>query len=105
MFKLKRFFPQELEIQITPEQLVSMFPVELQEHPFMGEILRVWKTEDKTYSPLEANPEEIIDLTKDRKHIQLKKEKMLEILNNTSRFKIVLYYQDKEDLYEVEKIS
>jgi len=104
VFRLKRFYPQKLEIEVTPQQLISMFPIELQEHPFMGEIIRVWKTEKETFSPLTAKKEDIIDLTKDKKHIQMKKEKMLEILQSVEKFKIILYYEDKEDLYEVEKI-
>ena len=98
---LQRFYPQEMTIEITPQQLISMFPIELQEHPFMGEINRVWKTDKEVYSVDTIDKDFVVDLTKDRKHLQVKKEKMLEILNNLDEFEIVLYYEDKEDLYKV----
>ncbi len=100
-FILKRFYPQEMTIEITPQQLISMFPIELQEHPFMGEINRVWKTDNKVYSVNTIDKDFVVDLTKDRKHLQVKREKMLEILNDLNEFEIVLYYEDKEDIYKV----
>ncbi|RMA97025.1 hypothetical protein [Hydrogenothermus marinus] len=103
-FKLKRYFPQEIEIEITDKQLLDMFPIEEQEHPFMGNIERVWKSENQIFSIKNSNPEDIIDLSGKTKHIQLKKEKMFDILSNLEKFQIILYYEDKEDLYDVIKI-
>ncbi len=100
-YVLKRFYPQEMSIEITPQQLVSMFPVELQEHPFMGEIKRIWKNDSEEFSVDTIDKEFIVDLTKDRKHLQVKKEKMLEILSSLKSFEIILYYEDKEDIYKV----
>ncbi len=100
-FILQRFYPQEMTIEITPQQLISMFPIELQEHPFMGEINRVWRTDNNVYSVDTVDKEFVVDLTKDRKHLQVKKEKILEILNDLDEFEIVLYYEDKEDIYKV----
>ncbi len=100
-FILQRFYPQEMTIEITPQQLISMFPIELQEHPFMGDINRVWRVDNKVYSVDTVDKEFVVDLTKDRKHLQVKKEKMLEILNDLNEFEIVLYYEDKEDIYKV----
>lgn len=76
-FKLKRYFPQEIEIEITDKQLLDMFPIEEQEHPFMGNIERVWKSENQIFSIKNSNPEDIIDLSGKTKHIQLKKKKCL----------------------------
>jgi len=104
-FKLKRFFPQEIEIEITDKQLIQMFPIEIQEHPFMGEISRQWQSDSKIFSVETSNPEEIIDISTNSKHIQIKKEIMEKILSSLNRFKIVLYYEDKEDIYEVEKVQ
>ncbi len=104
-FRLERFYPQKMEIEITPQQLISMFPIEVQEHPFMGEIKRVWKTKDSVYSVDTIEENFVLDLTKDRKHLQVKKEKMLEILSNIKEFEIILYYEGKEDLYKVEKLE
>ncbi|EDP74329.1 hypothetical protein [Hydrogenivirga sp. 128-5-R1-1] len=104
-FKLKRFFPQEIEIEITDKQLVQMFPIEVQEHPFMGEISRQWQSNEQIFSVESAKPEELIDMSTNSKHIQLKKETMEKILSSLNKFKIVLYYEDKEDIYEVEKIQ
>ncbi len=104
MFKLKRFEPTKLEIDITPKQLVRMFPIELQEHPFMGIIERVWKTKDKIYS-VKTIPEEFIKIaSKDKIHKIVKEEKMLEILSNLDNFEIILFYEDKEDKYTVSRI-
>ncbi len=82
-----------------------MFPIELHEHPFMGEISRQWIAQDKTYSVEKANEDEVIDLSKDTKHIQMKQEVMEKILKELDNFKIVLFYEDKEDIYEVTKLS
>ncbi|RUM50517.1 MAG: hypothetical protein DSY47_01505 [Hydrogenothermus sp.] len=103
IYQLKRFHPTEIQIQITDKQLIQMFPIEVQEHPFMGQIQRVWKTEDFTYSIGTSKKEDILDLSKDALHLQLKKEKMEEILQTLEEFKIILYYEDKEDIYEVKR--
>ena len=104
-FKLKRFFPQEIQIEVTDKQLIQMFPIEVQEHPFMGEITRQWHSDSKIFSVENSNPEDIIDLSTNSKHIQMKKEVMEDILSRLEKFKIVLYYEDKEDIYEVEKLQ
>ena len=104
MFKLKRYTPTKLEIEITPKQLVGMFPIEVQEHPYMGIIERVWKSNDKIYS-VKTIPEEFIkEIFKDKVHKIVKEEKMLEILSQLENFEIILYYQNKEDKYEVFKV-
>jgi hypothetical protein len=105
MFKLIREFPQRMEIQATPQQIVSMFPIEVQEHPHMGEIERVWKTDEEIFSVNTIPEEFILDLTKKRKHLQVSNEKMLEILQSIESFKIILYYEGNEDIYIVEKIE
>ena len=105
MFKLIREIPQRMEITATPQQIVSMFPIEVQEHPHMGEIERIWKTETEQFSVNTLPQESIIDLTKKRKHLQVKSEKMLEILQTIKNFQIVLYYEGNEDIYFVEKIE
>jgi hypothetical protein len=105
IYKLKRYHPVELEIEISDKQLISMFPIEVQEHPSMGQIQRVWKSKDFTYSIGTSNKEDVLDLTKDALHLQLKKEKLEEILQELEEFKIILYYEDKEDIYEVKKIK
>ncbi len=104
-FRLERFYPQKLEIEITAQQLVSMFPVEIQEHPFMGEIKRVWKTKEKTFSVDSVEKEDVLNLSKDKKHLQVKREKLLQILSEIDKFEIVLFYENKEDIYKVEKIK
>ncbi|WP_457625401.1 hypothetical protein [Persephonella sp.] len=103
-FRLKRTYPTELEITVTSEQIISMFPIELQEHPYMGMINRVWKTEDNLFSVDTVSPEFVEDLTAEKKYLKVKDEKLLKILRNVSRFRIILYYENKEDIYHVEKI-
>ena len=104
MFKLKRYSPTKLEIDITPNQLVGMFPIEVQEHPFMGVIERIWKSGDKVFS-IKTIPEKFVDsVSKDKLHKVVKKEKMLQILSELDNFEIILFYEDKEDRYEVLKI-
>lgn len=103
IYQLKRFYPTDIQIQITDKQLLQMFPIEVQEHPFMGQIQRVWKTEDFTYSIGTSKKEDILDLSKDTIHLQLKEEKMEEILQTLEEFKIILYYENKEDIYEVKR--
>ncbi len=103
-FRLKRFFPTQLEITVTPQQIVSMFPVELQEHPTMGIINRVWRTGKEIFS-VETIPDEfVLDLTQNRKHLRVKDERLYQILSDIKEFEIVLYYENKEDIYRVERI-
>jgi len=104
-FRLKRTYPTTLEITVTPSQIIQMFPVELQEHPSMGIIKRVWKTEGQIYS-VDAFPEDAIeDLSGSRKYLRLKDEYMKQLLSEMNRFQIILYYQDKEDVYFVERLN
>ncbi len=104
-FRLRREYPTQLEITVTAQQLVSMFPIEIQEHPFMGLIIRVWKTSDKTYS-VENTPENyVVDLSGDRKYVKVKDEYMFQILSNLENFEIVLFYENREDVYQVKKIT
>ncbi len=105
MFKLIREYPQKMEIKATPQQIVSMFPIEVQEHPHMGEIERIWKSDTEEFSVSTLPKEYVIDLTKKRKHLQVSSEKMLEILQSVKSFKIILYYEGNEDIYFVEKIE
>lgn len=104
MFKLKRYYPVEMEVEISPQQIVSMFPIEIQEHPTMGIIERIWKAEDSVYSIKTIQDEFITDLSQGRIHKKVKTEKMLEILQNLDKFEILLYYEDKVDKYNVERI-
>ncbi len=104
-FLLKRFYPTNLQIEATDKQILQMFPVEKQEHPFMGIISRVWLTEDKEISVDTSPKEDVLDLSKDGLHLQLNPEKLQQILQSLDKFKIVLYYEDKEDIYEVERID
>ena len=70
----------------------------------MGMINRVWKTEREIFS-VETIPDEfILDLTQDRKHLRVKDEKLYHILSDMKEFEIVLYYEDKEDIYKVERV-
>ena len=107
MFKLKRFYPTELEIEISPQQLVQMFPIEIQEHPTMGIIERVWKTGKNVYSVESLEDKFVIDMSQNQNklHKRIKPEKMLEILQNLDRFEIILYYQNNEDKYIVTSSS
>ncbi len=104
-FLLKRFYPTSLQIEATDKQILQMFPVEKQEHPFMGIISRVWLTDNREISVDNFPQDEILDLSKDGLHLQLKPEKLEEILSSIDKFKIVLYYEGKEDVYEVERID
>ncbi len=71
----------------------------------MGEIERIWKTENEIFSVKTLDKEDVLDLTKKRKHLQVKNEKMLEILQNLQDFQIMLFYEGKEDIYFVKKLS
>ncbi|WP_029520261.1 hypothetical protein [Persephonella sp. IF05-L8] len=103
-FRLERFYPTKLEITITPQQLISMFPIEVQEHPTMGLISRIWKSNQEIFSVDTLPSEDIEDLTTTKKYLKVKEPKMLEILQSLDNFEIVLYYEDKEDIYRVTKL-
>lgn len=102
-FKLIRYFPQRIEIEVLPSQLVSMFPIEIQPHPVFGQLKRVWKTKSNEYSVENFTEEEVQVLNSDN-HIKLKDETMLKLLQQLDTFQIVLYYSDKQDIYEVIKV-
>ncbi len=103
MFKLIRNVPTHIEINITPNQLISMFPIEVQEHPTMGIVERIWKTDSAVFST-ETLSDCIVNLSNNRKHIKVCDEKMLSLLNELSEFEIILFYEGKEDKYSVKKI-
>ncbi|HHG75631.1 MAG TPA: hypothetical protein ENK22_11340 [Persephonella sp.] len=103
-FKLKRFYPTQLEIIVTAQQIVSLFPIEIQEHPFMGLINRVWRDNKKIYSVETLSGEFILDLSHNKKHLRIKDEKLYQILSELTQFEIILYYENKEDIYKVEKL-
>lgn len=103
-FKLTRFYPQKVEIEILDSQIISMFPIEIQEHSTFGLIKRVWQTQDTVYD-VENYPDEYKEnLSSTKTYIKLKDDVMKEILKGLSEFKIVLYYQDKEDIYQVKRV-
>ncbi len=104
MFRLIREVPHRIEITITPPQLISMFPIELQEHPTMGEIERIWKSKDKIFS-VSTLEDCVVNVSNHRKHLKVCNEKMLEVLENLDRFEIILFYEGTEDKYIVEKID
>lgn len=70
----------------------------------MGLISRIWKSEDKIFSVDTLPSEDVEDLTTTKKYLKVKDSKMLEILQNLDNFEIVLYYEDKEDIYKVTKL-
>ena len=105
MFKIKRYKPTKIEVDITTKQLVGMFPIEVQEHSHMGIIERVWKVGNEIYS-VKTIPEQFVtDLSKNKLHKLVNEEKMLNILSKIEHFEIILYYEGKEDRYEVHKID
>ncbi len=104
MFKLIRDFPTRIEINITPNQLISMFPIEVQEHPTMGEIERIWKSTEGEVFSVETLSDCIVNLSNNRKHIKVCDDKMLSILNTINEFEIILFYEGKEDKYTVKKL-
>ncbi|MBK3333220.1 hypothetical protein GWK41_09075 [Persephonella atlantica] len=104
-FRLKREYPAHLEITVTSKQLISMFPIEIQEHPFMGIISRVWRTSDQVYSVENIPPEHITDLSGERKYLKVKDQYMSQLLSALEKFEIVLFYEDREDIYQVERIT
>ena len=70
----------------------------------MGMINRIWRTEKEIFS-VETIPDEfILDLTENRKYLRVKDEKLYNILSDLDNFEIVLYYEDKEDIYKVERL-
>ncbi|MDQ7055499.1 MAG: hypothetical protein Q9M89_03010 [Persephonella sp.] len=104
-FRLKREYPTQLEITVTSKQLISMFPIEIQEHPFMGIISRVWRTSDNIHSVETIPPEHITDLSGERKYLRVKDRYMSQLLSALEKFDIVLFYEGREDIYQVEKIA
>lgn len=80
-----------------------MFPVEIQSHPVFGELKRVWKTSDSEYS-VECFSQEDVQIVNPGHHMKLKDEVMLRLLQNLEKFQIVLYYSDKQDIYDVVRI-
>jgi len=70
----------------------------------MGTINRVWKTDKEIFSVDTISDEFILDITQDRKHLRVKDEKLYQILSEIKKFEIILYYENKEDMYRVEKI-
>lgn len=102
-FRLIRNFPHRIEIEVLPAQIVSMFPVEVQVHPVFGQLRRTWKTENTEYCVENFNQEQV-QVVATGKHIKLKDDIMLSILQQIDRFQIVLYYSDKQDIYDVVKL-
>ncbi len=103
-FRLIRSDPTKLEVEITSSQLISMLPIEIQEHPVMGEIERVWLSDKKVYSVKNLDPSSV-EIHLEGKHIKISDEKMLSILQTLEKFEIALYYEGKVDKYIVEKIK
>lgn len=104
-YKLTRHHPQKIEIEVLDSQLISMFPIEIQEHPTFGLIKRVWITKNDIYD-VENYPEEYREnLSSKKTYIKLKDDVIRKILDGLTEFKIVLYYQDKEDTYDVKLIT
>lgn len=102
-FKLTRNIPQHIEIEVLANQLISMFPIEVQHHPFFGNIRRVWRSGSVEYSVDNFNDEDK-EVIGTGKHIKLKDDVMLKILQNIENFHIVLYYSDSKDTYEVRRV-
>lgn len=104
-YRLTRYYPQKIEIEVLDNQIISMFPIEIQEHSTFGLIKRVWMTENDVYD-VEKYPEEYIEnLSFTKKYIKLRDDVMKNILEGLNEFRIVLYYQDKEDIYDVKSIT
>ncbi|ACN98909.1 hypothetical protein [Sulfurihydrogenibium azorense] len=103
-YRLTRFYPQKIEIEILDTQIISMFPIEIQEHPTFGFIKRVWQTQDTVYDVENYTDEYKENLSSTKTYIKLKDSVMKQILEGLSEFKIILYYQDKEDIYQVKRV-
>lgn len=104
IFKLIRYTPQKIEIEITENQVIQMFPIELTEHPNFGLIKRLWKSENQTYSIENFDACQILDLSTTKIYKKLKDEVMLDILNKEEKLKIVLIYNNTEDIYDLIKL-
>lgn len=102
-YRLIRYIPQKIEIEVLPAQIISMFPIEIQHHPFFGMLKRVWKVEEVEYS-VEGFEQDEVEVVVPNKHTKLKEEVMLKILHHIDKFQIILYYSDKQDVYEVVKV-
>ncbi len=103
-FRLIRYTPQRIEIEITINQVIQMFPIEVADHPTFGFIERYWKSENNIYSVNNFDESLINNLSSTKLHKKLKDDVMLDILNKEERFKIVLKYEDKEDIYDLVKL-
>jgi hypothetical protein len=104
IFKLIRYTPQKIEIEITENQVIQMFPIELTEHPNFGIIQRFWKSENQTYSIDNFDASQILDLSTTKIYKRLKDDVMLDILNKEEKLKIVLIYDNTEDVYDLIKL-
>jgi len=104
IFKLIRYTPQKIEIEITENQVIPMFPIELTEHPNFGIIQRFWKSENQTYSIDNLDASRILDLSTTKIYERLKDDVMLDILNKEGKLKIVLIYNNTEDVYDLIKL-
>ena len=103
-YKLKRYIPQKIEIEVLDSQIISMFPIEIQEHPTFGLIKRIWISQGQIYDVENFSADYIENLSSSRTYIKLRDDIMKKILADLRSFKIVLYYEDKEDIYEVEAL-
>ncbi len=103
-YKLTRYYPQKIEIEVLDIQIISMFPIEIQEHPTFGTIKRVWITEKDIYHVEKYSDEYTEKLSSTKLYTKLKDDVMRKILEGLSEFKIILYYQDKEDVYQVKRV-
>lgn len=103
-FKLKRYVPQNLEIEILSTQLIAMFPIEIQQHQNFGKIRRVWKVDNEEFSVEKFSKEDIDVISTSKIHSKVKDDILFRLLQNIDKFKIILYYADREDIYEVEKV-
>lgn len=104
MFRLIRYTPQKIEIEITANQVIQMFSIEITEHPTFGFIERLWKSENSVYSINSFDEDLIYNLSSTKLHKKLKDNVMLEILNKEERLKIILKYENKEDVYDLVKL-
>ncbi len=104
IFRLIRYTPQKIEIEITANQVIQMFPIEITEHPTFGFIERLWKLRNGIYSINSFDENLIYNLSSTKLHKKLKDDVMLDILNKEERFKIILKYENKEDIYDLVKL-
>lgn len=103
-FQLSRLYPQKVEIEVLPSQIVSMFPIEVQEHPTFGLVKRVWKSEGVEYSVDSFPGDRVENLSSTKLFLKVREDVMMELLQTLEHFEIVLSYQDKEDKYRVYRV-